>query len=276
MIARGLSGAVREFNENSIASVADARLRRGAVFQLAAIDMARETAAALEAHRAEQATKMTEALTERHPRMLARQLQELSAELRALTSQLYIQAVCTWTLLYDVIQKTTLYYAQRAPRELAEFRSCIDAKNVDKTAFEKLWETILLPILQSQAIGRPFIVLADAADYSYFDAYCGERSEPPEHLRSVASGRTPFRYVDVKALVKKHFRFEQSHADIGLQLADIVTTTSRRAMNGRLRSDGWSDLGKLFIQSERGEQTVLLLSLTQGGYCSHRLDPTVP
>jgi len=208
-----------------------------------------------------QAKRITKNITKNHKATLIQSFLEIQKQLRNLSNQLYVQAFCAIELLYKVIQKATLYYAQRRPEELAEFYWTIDAKDQKITPYEELWSKIITPMLQSKSLEEPFIQL-DGADYSYFSKYFGVKPEPPEHLKTVVSGKKPFNYVEIKEIYHSNLRFEQLHKNYGLQIIDILTNAIRRAMNGNLQISGWSQIGKLMVQSERGSQAIQLLNFS--------------
>ena len=249
-----------QLNEDEVSSLINLLDKYDIIFQVTAIDMNMQTDIHLTKHRLLQAEKLTEKLTEKHQRTLIKQLQEIKRYLENLTNQLYVQASCTFELLYNVIQKATLYYSQRIPTELGEFYWFIDAKDKDITPFEEFWSKLIIIALQSKSFREPFISLSDG-DYSYFEKYCGISQEPPAHIKHVVSKTRPFEFIKIKEIYKKHLRFEQSHANLGIQMVDMLTTSIRRAMNGSLQRNGWENIGKLMVQSLKGSNTIQLINL---------------
>jgi len=235
------------------------------LFQVTAIDMNRQSNKQINSHIAMLAHNLTKNLTPQHQSGLVDGVNQLKEELKKLTPQLFVQAACTFELLYLIIQKVTLYYSQRLPEELADFYWYVDAKDKKITPFEKFWTNIILPMLQSQSISTPFIQLI-GADYSYFSRYCEQTPSPPEYLRAVVPDVSPFEYIAIRDVLQKNLVFEQSHKNLGIQLVDILTTSTRRAMNGKLKVEGWGRIGKLMVQSERGKQAVQLVDFSFSGY----------
>ncbi len=248
-------------NEPEISSVITFLSGYDLIFQVTAVDMRMQYSEGLTKHRMNQAKRITKHITKNHKPALFQSFLEIQKQLRNLSNQLYVQAVCTSELLYKVIQKATLYYAQRRPEELAEFYWTIDAKDQKITPYEELWTKIICPMLQTKSFKEPFIQLTEA-DYSYFSKYFGSKLEPPEHLKSVASGKKPFDYVEIKEIYQRNLRFEQSDKNYGLQIIDILTNAIRRAMNGNLQISGWSQIGKLMVKSERGSQVIQLINFS--------------
>ena len=68
--------------------------------------------------------------------------------------------------------------------------------------------------------------------------------------------------IRINEIYRKHLAFRQSHDDLGLQIVDILTTNIRRAMNGNLQVSGWSDIGSLMVESEKGNQVIQIIDLT--------------
>jgi hypothetical protein len=235
------------------------------VFEVVAIDLALETQEELDRHRTDQAAKITERLDDSFHPNLVHELNDLAGKLKGLPSQLYVQAICTLELLYHVLNKAKLYYVQRCPVELGEFHWFVDAKEASVTPYEELWRTVVMPLLESKSLKRPMFAIK-GADYSYFDKFCGELPEPPEHLKEgferVPTG--PFRYFDIRKVFEQNLRFEQSHENPGIQLVDILTTSVRRGMNGNLQESGWARSASSWSQSILGANTIHLIRLSPG------------
>jgi hypothetical protein len=242
------------------------------IFEVTAIDMATQTNSGLTRHRLGQAKKIVERVTDKFHPNLVQDLNDLKRRLEGTPNQLYVQAVCSFELLYRVVQTATLYYAQRYPQALSEFHWFIDAKHQKITPYEDLWAQILMPSLQSKSISEPFIQLIEA-DYSYFEKYYYESEELPEHLKEAFGDAKPFQGIEIRDIYKKNLSFEQSHMNLGVQLADILTTSVRRAMNGHLQENGWGNIGKLMVQAPRHSQTIQMIdlcSVTQPNYHRQR------
>jgi hypothetical protein len=249
-----------QLDEAEIASLIKLLRKYDVIFEVTAIDMKLQSHRGIIEHRLKQADKMTEHLTDNHYLKLVEQLEGLKENLKSLSNPLYVQALCTFELLYNVLWKTTLYYSQRKPKELSEFFWIIDAKDKKLTPYEKLWTTIVLPLLQSKSFREPLIQIIEA-DYSYFEKYCRTSAEPPEHLKEFVSDIRPFDYIDIRDIYKRNLDFERSHEILGLQIVDILTTGIRRAMNGNLQIQGWGDIGALMVQNFKYNQTIRLIDL---------------
>jgi hypothetical protein len=87
--------------------------------------MAMQTPSGLTKHRLGQAEKMIERVTDGFHENVKRAFHDLREQLKGTSNQLYVQAVCSFELLYKTVQHATLYYAQRCPKELDEFISAV-------------------------------------------------------------------------------------------------------------------------------------------------------
>jgi len=273
--AWGISGAEvkgSRLGEREVSSLIKFLSGYDILFQVTAIDMNMQTNPGLTNHRLLQAAKLLENLTDQHSKALVQQVHELKEFSEKMQSQLYVQAACTFELLYKVIQKATLYYSQRLPEELSEFYWSIDAKDKEITPYEDFWTKVVLGALQSKSFREPFIQLGEA-DYSYFEKYLGASPYPPEHLKDAVEEKDVFQFVSINDVYQKHLSFEQSYDDLGVQLVDILTTATRRAMNGTLQIEGWGGIGRLMVQSERGAHAIQLIDLTDDETFSYSKEP---
>jgi hypothetical protein len=106
------------------------------------------------------------------------------------------------------------------------------------------------------------------ADYTAFKKFEHVLPEAPPHLKHLVENPSdPFPCVDIEMILKSDLRFSGSHRYSGLQLADVVATSIRRACNGTLQRSGWGEIGRLMLQrgkDERSGRNVLrLISLAE-------------
>ena len=59
----------------------------------------------------------------------------------------------------------------------------------------------------------------------------------------------------------KDMRFGQPQDEPGLQLVDILCNACRRALNGKLKPQGWESLGILIVQAQKGHQEIQIVDL---------------
>jgi len=158
----------------------------------------------------------------------------------------------------DCLNHSTVYYCQRLPSELGNFIWYIDAKEdkSEKTPFEQLWTTLLMPILQS----NHKLSMLEGCDYSYFAKYRLPLEEMTAFQKSLMTEKSSG-MIDLNKLISENINFANSASQVGLQLVDIVASAFNRAMNGNLKQKGWRHLGKLMIQ----HPTIVSLDTTADG-----------
>jgi hypothetical protein len=252
-----------KLNESEVSSLISFLKQFEVIFEVTAIDMVMQTNTGITKHRLGTADNITKNTTGCHPNVV-KQFEDIKKQFQSLSNQLYVQSCCTCDLMYTVLQHSTLYYAQRKPKELSEFYWTIDAKHKKVTPYEKLWLDVVLPFLQSRSLRDPFIGLKEA-DYSYFEKYCEVLPKTPEHLKKATETESPFPCVHINDIYKKNLSFEESEDNLGLQIIDILTTSVRRAMNGNLQVHGWREIGRLMVQARVGTQEIKLIDL-----CGHK------
>ena len=203
-------------------------------------------------HKREQAEKITGNVTRAHTGSVVQDLLELQSRLLALPDQLYAQAVVAMRLVDKVIRVTTMYYSQRRPAELGAFHWVVDAKGRKLTEYERIWQKLVLPLLQTVSFKDPHIMLR-GMDYSYFDRFKHEDQAVPSYLSQlVTSDAPPAGITDLRMLLFEHFAVVQSDDDLGIQMSDLCNSIVARALRGTLQPEGFIDLGKLLVQWEDG------------------------
>lgn len=252
-------------NESQIAEIVGFLRGYDIIFEVTVIDMALHTDEITSAHKVRQ----IELLSEDNPietlsEFVAARIRRMQGQLSNLSNQLYVQYVCMLQLLSNVFDKSTLYYVQRLPSELAKFKWYVDAKNTKMTSYEELLMDSIGPALQSISIEIKFTQLKNA-DYSYFEKYLKTSPSPPKHLRKAFGDVSPFEYVDITDIFRKNLSYVQSDKNVGIQLVDILTTSIRRAMNNTLRIEGWGNIGALMVQSAKPRKSIQLVHLSKGG-----------
>jgi hypothetical protein len=218
-------------------------------------DMGVYTATALRAFQVKQADKLIEHITPQHSPKVVAETTQLRDELLALPLQLFVQVILMIQLLSSVLQTATIYHAFRFPPELGQFDWVIDAKDKAITTMEKLWSSLLLPILQTQGFTEPFIQVIEG-NYRAFERFeVSESDASPklrphlEWLKSMTPKAQGTEYTGIDhGKIFERLEFHNSEDEFGLQLADIVASALCRAFNGTLRVDGWKDLGSLFVK----------------------------
>ena len=256
-------------DEAQIAAVVELLLKFDVIVRVVAIDMAEHTEAAVTQFKEAQAAAVTKNLTLEHKPELVKQMEELRDRWRALPNQLFVQSLTAIILVKDAIQTGTLYYCQRLPQELAEFRWVIDAKDRKITDFEKLWTTVILPVLESQSVTTP-LVFSTGADYSHFRRFFydeatadPEARQHVEWLRQLVGPRETFNGVDLRKLLEEHRAFANSQNSLGVQLVDVIGSAFFRALNGTLAQKAWARLGALLVKE--APATIHFIALSAAG-----------
>lgn len=257
----------RSLNEPEIAALVHLLAPYDVLLEVAAIDMQMQTADGVAEHKLKQAANLTKNLDSKFSEQFTKSVLAVRERLERLPNQLYTQACVTWELISNVLQKATLYYAQRKPAELAAFHWYVDAKEKKRISeYDDLWSQLVRPMLQSKSGREPFMQLNDpAADYSAFERFCGEYSRTPEHLLPQVGEAAPFEYIDINFILQEHFEISTAEQVAGLAMADILVNAVRRAMNGNLQFSGWASLGSLIVQGDKTTHAIPILDLSLYG-----------
>lgn len=217
------------------------------------IDMSLEKEDEVNFHKMKQAENFTVDLEKMQHQSMKTDLKEVESRIRALSNPNYIQMQLLTALVDKVKRNAVLYYVQRYPEMLGDFEWIIDAKNKNLTEYEKLWKKVVCGFLQTQSLREPSVACLDF-DYGYMEKFL---TEIPEYLKEhgALKENPERRGFDLKKIME-NMRFEDSANCLGVQLADILTTTVRRACNGTLQASGWKDIGKLCVQKSVDENYV--------------------
>jgi hypothetical protein len=243
-----------KLDEAQAAQLIDLVSRHDVVADFFAVDMATHGASVVGDFKDRQAAGITASLTPEHHPPIVAQLRELSAAIQRMPNQLFLQAFLMIELVLKVIEESTLYYVQRIPAELGSIAWTIDRKDRTITEMEDTWSTLVLPMSESHFARKPLLSLRDA-DYSHFDARYTIKSDDAEVARHVQWMREVYGIPETERppglnstlLLSEQRDFADSAGSLGLQLADMLATILRRALNNRLQSTGWEHFGRLLI-----------------------------
>jgi hypothetical protein len=229
------------------------------IVEFMALDMATHPNAVVSDFKDRQANKMTSNLTREHDPEIVQEATVLATEIRNMANQLFLQSFLTIKVIIETIQTSTLYYALRKPEELGEICWTIDRKNRTMTQMEKLWTTLILPVSEGHYARTPLVYVVEA-DYSHFARYEVDTSldkdmaSHAEWMQNTYGGPAKrvgpgSRVVDAKRLLTEQRTFEDSRKSLGLQLADMLASILRRALNDSLQYEGWKDFGRLLVRN---------------------------
>jgi Protein of unknown function (DUF3800) len=252
----------RILDEMQIGAVIQLLSQYDVIVEATAVEMCMQTVKGIHRHKVGQADGLIANLGPEHHISLVDDLNIWRRKVLTLPNQLYVQAVCTWELVANTVQKSTLYYCQHLPAELGSFRWFVDSKDKTRISmYDELWSTLLVGALQAKSFRKPLLQLVEG-DYTAFERFQGSESETPAHLVQATGMKFPFQYVRMKSIVKENFRVGTPAEFVGLQVVDIVANALRRALNGNLRREGWEGIAGLMVQSLRGTQVLNLIDLS--------------
>lgn len=224
------------------------------------VDMGLHDETSITRHRLSQADLLIKNLTAKHHLNIHRQLGELAVSLRSLSNSLYVEAVCLTEVVADALQMATLYYCTRIPRTLASFHRHIDCKGQNTSQYERLWKSIALPMLQTHSLQHPLIKIEEG-DYRWFKRFDNPVDVPHDRLAPhIPNPQEHFHSADLKK-VFCDIRLLDSADSLGLQIADMLVITLRRACQRTLQRSGWNNMGKLTVSLLRSRYSVRLISL---------------
>lgn len=258
-----LKGGVLQLDH--LETLVEVLFRHDAIMHACAIDVSREDIDAVDLHKARQCEGITKHLTDEHHPNLVQEVWNLRRVLEGMPRQLYLQCVMMSELIRTASEEVTIYFAQRRPRELAEFEWTIDAKDPRRiTTQEKWWRDTLAPLLQSKSRREPFrLFKGPSFNYEYFNRSFIRKHDMwvPGRARETVEGH------DITKLITERLRFVDSRSETLVQAVDILASFSRRLLAGELAGDDVSRaLGRLQIRrrgSDRQLQSLKLLTVSR-------------
>ena len=247
----------RLLNETDVERVGGMLARHQVLFEACAIDLGIHTSDDLAWHKNAQEEGITKNVTDEFSPQLREEIFALRYQLEKMPHQLYVQSAVTFELIATVLDHSTMYFSQRIPQELGKFNWVIDGKDRNQTTdWEKWWSQVVKPSLQSKSLRHP-MPMFEKGDYRYFARFDGEI---PEYLKRHRDSPEEELGTDIGTILSESFRFS-SRPEPGLELVDILTNATRRALNGNLGRDGWKTVPELMIH--RRQHYVRMLSLAQ-------------
>ncbi|MGX9430682.1 MULTISPECIES: DUF3800 domain-containing protein [Bradyrhizobium] len=250
-----------ELDAKHLSTLVDVLHRHDALLHVVATDAAKDQASVAR-HQAEQALGITKYLTNQHHQSLIDSVWELRRSLEKMPAQLYIQCVVMLQLAWIVAEEASMYFAQRRPRELAQFEWVIDAKDPSRiTSQENWWRDVIGPMGEAMSRRKPFAFVDDEGfNYKYFDrAFSMEKDMwSPDGSRKSVDG------FNIKKLITDNVSFVDSRSELFIQATDILAGFMRRALKGQNAEPAvLKTLGRLMIRKKK--QTVRLIALGNGG-----------
>jgi hypothetical protein len=183
-------------------------------------------------------------------------INNLANELDSLSPQLYVQLQCQVQLLSDIFHRAFLYYVQRDAQTLRKYKWRIDQKNTTKTVYEKAFEKVVCPILQTISFREPMIFLEEA-DYSYMKQYLYSSGEAPKYAEE-AFGKKLDHGVNIGKIVRDDMTFPDSKMDLSVQIADLLASGLRRCLRSEFTNNQVASklLGSLMLDDVKNELPI--------------------
>lgn len=260
-------GAIPE--KDFVRFLTDLRKLGGMAFALA-VDVSQHRRDEIQRHQQVQVDKIAQNIDRMIYEEGRRMVADLANGLSALPLQLYTQLVLQVELAYTVLKYAPLYYVQREPIALANFRWRVDQKDRIPNRYEKTFLEILPGLLQTKSLRDPMIFLK-GADYRHFQRFEYEAGAAPTYLKDTygldvdTSGDST---VNVGKIINDDFSYVDSQKFSGVQVADMIASALRRVLRSNFDSpeEVALALGPNMLQAPKGETTVRLLSLDQTGH----------
>lgn len=198
----------------------------------------------------------------------------LADDISSLPLQLYTQLILQVELVHNVLKNAPLYYVQRTPVALANFRWRIDQKDRIPSKYERAFKFLLPALLQSKSLSDPMFFLEDA-DYRHFAKFEYAPGTAPTYLQDeygLEVETNDKNVVNVGRLINEDFAYVDSAEVAGVQVADLIASGVRRVLRSNFDSPDRVAIaiGMNLLEAARGEPTIRLLSLDQSG----RVDET--
>lgn len=236
----------RLLNESQVAKVVSLLFEHSAIFEATCIDLGTHSKETLEDYQRKQAHGITAELTDEHPRWLKDQAWQWRRDYEELSLPLVVQTEINFRLVKRIIEHGTMYFSQRRPEELGAFNWVIDAKGTSQepTKWESWWSNFIMPALQNRALRDPFKSVT-FGDYTHMERFQGKLS--PFWQEKIKTDKDK-PAMNLGRILGESIRFSKD-AEPGLELVDIVTNATRRALLGNLRELGWKSIPGLMIHT---------------------------
>ncbi len=244
----------RLLNEMQVATIIDLVRRSGCLFEVTACDHLEQLDPTTHDHIVGQVYGLKSGLTDDHHPTLRADVNALCDRLLVMPHNLYRQLVVQNDAIDRMIRHVIVYFAMRQPSELSRFVWHVDAKGNETsgiTEWEDWWQSTLGAMMQAKSIREPIATIVEG-DYSHFNKHFDVL---PEFLRT--SQRETG--IDIRAVLMDQVHFNMSGTP-GLELVDILTNATRRALVGNLKPEGWGELGRLIIR-ERKQHRVRIMAI---------------
>src|ERR1039457_3037836 len=251
-----------KLQEKQTTEIINLLVDRGCLFFVCATEMSLNSDAVIADFQHKQAECFTENISDAHHPLLRRQLFELRQMFENMPPQLFLQSILLTDLIRKVIDQSSIHFAMQKPSEIGAFRWFIDGKDKKKTAYEAAWELMAAGFLQGKYIESPSIAVEEGDYTSFRRNFMNADQKWPDYLpkpKCRAPGK-PGMIWNLRKVLYESLSFVDSQNCCGLQLVDIVSSTFRRALMGRLKQQGYERLGELMRRLGRSPVKFHLLN----------------
>ena len=236
------------------------------VFFTVATDAGKNSIADVMIHQEFQTKKIAEHKDKMYYESGRQAVEKLTNQVRELSPQLYVQLICQVRLISLIVRDGIFYFAQRFPKSIGKFRWRIDQKNSTRTEYEKAFETLTPPLLQTISVGEPLLML-QGADYSAFQRFYYSEGEAPTYLKEIygIDFRPEGSGINIGQLIREDLNFVDSEANQGVQVADLLAAGMRRCLRAGFTDNPTAArlLGSLMVQREANEPPVWILGFSE-------------
>jgi hypothetical protein len=235
----------RLLDESHVASVSALLGRYDCIVETNAIDIALHTEDQLKEYQTAICDAIAGWATAERPEEFKKQVAEVAAALKKPKSPLFVESFLLMVLVPRILEVSMNYYARRIPKELQSYHWVVDGKDTDVTAFEKAWYTVIFPSIEHQSKQKPFEKFLNG-DYSYLEPFYTLPTRKAARAKAELGDDLDKAPFDIEPILQD-FKFQNSKDNLGLQMADVVANATQRALNGRLKEDGYLGIGKLMV-----------------------------
>jgi hypothetical protein len=238
----------RLLDEPQVASVVSLLAKYDCIIEINAIDIALHTEDQLAKYQEGICNAVAGWATADRPEEFKKRVAEVAAALQKPKSPLFVESFLLMVLIPRILDISMNYYARRFPKELQSYHFVVDAKEKFITNFEKAWYTVIFPSIEHQSKQTPFQRLENG-DYSYLEPYyelSPDRAKRAARELKDDGSKVAF---DIERVLDD-FKFQDSKDNLGLQLVDVIANATQRALNGRLKEEGYATIGTLMITQQ--------------------------
>lgn len=228
---------------------------------------------AADAHREDQAQKIAKNAPDMKYPEGKDMILKLADDVRALSTQSYVELFCRTYLAFDVVNLGQLYFVQRNPKTLSRFEWQFDRKDITLTRFETTVKHVSIAIMQSMSMREPAIFLT-GADYSYFDKAFRTSDPYPDWLPPLPPGRSHF---STGQIWMRDHHFVDSATSPGVQVADLIVSGIRGCLRGTFKDNDTAAalLGRLMIGPQRDRYVMRFIAMGEEGRPEKTIDRAV-